>query len=101
MFHPQRVADWLFKGDTYPMYAEISPSGTCNQRCIFCAMDFMGYQKRFLDADMLFDRFHDMAHNGLKAVMFAGEGEPFLNPRFAEIVKGAFDAGLDVGAMQR
>jgi len=97
MFHPQRVANWLFKGDTYPIYAEISPSGACNQRCIFCALDFMGYQKRFLDADILKKRFKDMAHNGLKSIMFGGEGEPFLNPRFTEIVKSAFDAGLDIG----
>jgi 2-iminoacetate synthase ThiH len=53
MFHPDRVASWLAEETVYPIYVELSPSGACNHRCVFCAFDFMGYQTRFLDAQML------------------------------------------------
>ena len=43
-YHPDRVARWMEGANTYPIYMEISPSGTCNHRCVFCALDFMEYQ---------------------------------------------------------
>ena len=47
MYHVHRVSDWISHENIYPIYVEISPTGTCNHRCIFCSVDFMGYQKRF------------------------------------------------------
>ena len=40
--HPERVSRWLQGESIYPIYMEFSPSGTCNHRCVFCSMDFMG-----------------------------------------------------------
>jgi len=77
-YHIRRVADWLDKKFIYPVYREISPSGACNHRCFFCSMDFMEYRKDFLDTDILEKRITELAGLGLKSIMFAGEGEPFL-----------------------
>lgn len=95
IYHPERVSDWLKGKNIYPLYAEISPSGACNHRCTYCALDFMGYKPRFLDAAVLKVRLKEMAGLGLKSVMFAGEGEPFLHPDMAGISVHANKCGLD------
>jgi MoaA/NifB/PqqE/SkfB family radical SAM enzyme len=97
LFHVDRVNEWLKGEMVYPIYMEISPAGSCNHRCVFCGLDFMGYKPRFLDADLLKTRLTEMGTLGLKSVMFAGEGEPFLHRRMVEIILHAKEqAGIDV-----
>lgn len=95
-FHVDRVAQWLRGEDICPVYIEISPSGACNHRCVFCGLDFMGYKPRFLPRELLRERFGEMAGMGLKSIMFAGEGEPFMHKDMSGIVDDAKDAGIDV-----
>jgi radical SAM protein with 4Fe4S-binding SPASM domain len=96
IYHVPRLHEWL-KGKTiYPIYVEISPSGTCNHRCRFCALDFMEYQKRFLDTVKLKERLTEMGYLGIKSVMFAGEGEPLLHDQIGEIIAHTKNAGIDV-----
>lgn len=95
MYHPERVASWMLGLDLAPIYMEVSPSGLCNHRCSFCALDFMGYQGGFLQTERLVNFLKDASKAGLKSVMFAGEGEPLLHKDFAEIVQTA-SAFLDV-----
>ena len=64
MYHVSRINDWLEGKIIYPIYAEISPSGACNHRCTYCALDFMEYQSRFLDKEILRDRLSEMASLG-------------------------------------
>src|SRR3989339_1244937 len=80
LFHPTRVSDWIQGKNVYPLYMEISPTGGCNHRCTYCALDFMGYEKRNLDTAILKARLKEMAGLGLKSVMYAGGGEPFPHP---------------------
>jgi cyclic pyranopterin phosphate synthase len=103
MFHPQRVADWI-KIDSdwkkakrvYPIYIEVSPTGACNHRCIFCAMDYIGYKRRSLDVEVMRRVFAEMGEKGVKSIMFAGEGEPFLHRNIIELAKFAVDSGIDI-----
>lgn len=94
--HPRRVADWLEGKNIAPIYMEISPSGACNHRCRFCGLDFMGYKPRFLPTDLLCERLREMGEAGLKSVMYAGEGEPFLHKDMAKIARATKEAGIDV-----
>ena len=56
MYHVPRVNDWL-KGETvYPIYMEVSPSGACNHRCLYCGLDFMGYKPNYLNTEILKER---------------------------------------------
>lgn len=97
IFHPQRVARWLDGEQIYPIYAEISPSGACNHRCIFCALDYMEYKPRFLNTRILMDRLSEMGRLGVKSVMYGGEGEPFLHKDIGDIIVHTKKSGIDVG----
>lgn len=96
IFHPALVSKWLKGEDIYPIYMEISPSGACNHRCIFCALDFVGYEARFLDASILKERLSEMGNLGVKSIMYAGEGEPLLHRNIADIILHTKKAGIDV-----
>lgn len=96
MFHVARINDWLNGKLIYPIYMEISPSGSCNHRCSYCALDFMEYQPRFLDTQVLKRRLSEMGRLGLKSIMYAGEGEPFLHKDIASIINHTKKSGIDV-----
>jgi GTP 3',8-cyclase len=97
VFHPKEVAKWLSGGETYPIYLEISPSGACNHRCTFCALDYMEYKPRFLDTAILKERLTEMGQLGVKSVMYGGEGEPFLHKDIGDIIVHTKKSGIDVG----
>ncbi len=94
MYHPERVHQW-YKGfqdwetakKIYPIYIEVSPIGICNHRCTFCAVDYIGYQNRRLDPNILKQRLSEMHELGVKSFMFAGEGEPTLYKELPEIIE--------------
>jgi cyclic pyranopterin phosphate synthase len=95
LYHVDRVSGWLRSGDTYPIYIEISPSGACNHRCRFCALDYLGYKTTLLETKPALRFIKEIARLGVKAVMFAGEGEPFLNKDCALMIAAAGKSGLD------
>ncbi|MBU1340752.1 MAG: radical SAM protein [Proteobacteria bacterium] len=96
MYHVKRVSDWLDNKLVFPIYIEISPSGTCNHRCLFCSVDFMGFKKRFLDTAVLKQRIAEMGDLKVKSIMFAGEGEPFLHKDLPDIIVHTKNSGIDV-----
>lgn len=96
IYHVGRVNDWLAAENIYPIYVEIATSGACNQRCIYCALDFMEYQPRFLETNLLKKRLSEMASLGVKSVMYAGEGEPLLHKDIADIINHTKKVGIDV-----
>lgn len=95
IYHPQRIAAWLNGDNIYPIYIEIGPAGQCNCRCVFCSVDYIGYQNRFLKTDLLKNLLTELGGLGVKSIMYAGEGEPFLHRDMAEIIVHSKAAGLD------
>lgn len=96
IFHPQRVAAWMNGENIYPIEVEISPSGACNHRCVFCAVDYIGYTPDFMDKDKLLKNMEQMQRRGLKSVICSGEGEPLLNKNMPDMANGMKSFGLDV-----
>ena len=75
---------------------EVSPAGACNHRCIFCALDFMGYRPSFLDMNAYRSFVSTAARKGVRSIMFGGEGEPLLHPRIAAMTVETKQHGIDV-----
>ena len=96
MYHPERVAEWKEKGDCFPIYVEIGTTNTCNHRCVFCALDFLGYGKDFIDKNIMLKTLEDIAVCDVKSVMFAGEGESLLHKDIGLFTQKAKQCGLDI-----
>ena len=96
IYHPETVARWLKGENIYPIEVEISPSGSCNHRCVFCAVDYIGYQPSFLDKDIILQNISQMSKKGLRSVICSGEGEPLLNKNMPDIANGIKQCGVDV-----
>lgn len=95
IYHPQRVSDWMNGKLIYPLEMEIGISGACNHRCIFCAVDYMGYKPQLLKADVLIPALRIMGQKGVKSIIYAGEGEPLVNPEAPEIFNQTKANGID------
>jgi MoaA/NifB/PqqE/SkfB family radical SAM enzyme len=97
MYHPDRVAQFLEAGDCYPLYVEISPVGSCNHRCLFCAYDYLGHPDRKLNTDRTLGLIEELAVCGVRSILFAGEGEPLLHPDLGWMIRRSRDCGIDTG----
>ena len=96
IYHPDVVARWMRGENIYPIEIEISPSGACNHRCTFCAVDYIGYEPAFLDKDIILRDISRMSKKGLKSIICSGEGEPLLNKNMSDIANGIKVCGVDV-----
>ncbi len=95
--HLDRLSAYMKGDDIAPLYVEFSPVGSCNHRCVFCAYDYIGYQNRKLDRASMERTLKEMGEMGVKAALFAGEGEPFVHPDMPKFAQIAAGAGIDVG----
>ena len=95
-YHTELLARWLTGEAVWPIYFEIGPAGGCNNRCIFCAYEYLDHRAGFISAEPLMSAISTLAAHGAKSCMFAGEGDPFLHPKIADFVAHSADSGLDV-----
>ena len=96
IYHLGRVDSWMKGENVYPIYMEVSPSNACNYRCTFCAFDYREYKLCFLETVRFKNILSELAQLGVKSIMYAGEGEPFLHKDMAEIVRHTKEVGIDV-----
>lgn len=97
IYHSDRLGEYLNNDDCYPIYMEISPVGSCNHRCVFCAYDFIGYPNRKLEKERTVTFIEELSEAGLKSILYAGEGEPLLHPNIGEFISHTRNNGIDVG----
>lgn len=72
----------------YPRMAVVYPTAICNYRCPGCLCDSVNNDKatdKLLDLDKFLPKMYDMREVGVRAVEFAGGGEPTLHPEFAAL----------------
>lgn len=96
LYHLPTLNRWR-KGEViYPILVEISPVGYCNQKCIFCAYNYLKSKKVLLKKDKLLEIIDEFSKLGVKSIFFSGEGEPLLHPDIAELINYAYKKGIDV-----
>lgn len=102
-----KVLDHLKKGKKIaPVLARIDLTNMCNHRCTYCmyqkSLPEFGLCDSFSFKDSIpeedaFALIKNLKKWGVKAIMFAGGGEPTIHPNFKKIVKFCLDGGLEVG----
>ena len=94
-YHTREIAD-MFDGKLKaPIYVEISPTGICNHKCLFCHYNYLGHEGKFKKGKML-ELVKELAKLGVKSLVFAGNGEPTLHVDTIEAIQLAKSLGLDV-----
>ena len=97
IYHVDRVSKFLYEDDCFPLYMEVSPIGSCNHRCIFCAYDYIGHPNRKLETCRFLRFIDEIAECRIKSLLFAGEGEPFLHADIDKFIVHSKKNNLDVG----
>jgi len=95
MYHVDRLNAWKNGETIYPLYIEASPSGACNHRCTYCGLDFMGYRPAFYDTEAFSAVLTELGTLGVRSIMYAGEGEPFLHRQFPLLIERTKAAKID------
>jgi MoaA/NifB/PqqE/SkfB family radical SAM enzyme len=100
--HLEEVVKWK-NGDWFaPIHMEISVTNRCNQRCVFCYID---WNKGHFDMpeEMAVRLIRDAKAIGVKSALIAGEGEPTLNKNYIKMIEAAqavdFDIALNTNAV--
>jgi MoaA/NifB/PqqE/SkfB family radical SAM enzyme len=75
----------------YPLALTIEPTNRCNLHCPFCAQAKSGFRrlygpKKDMDVDLFAGVLTDAMGMKLKVLRLYGIGEPFMHPRFTEMV---------------
>jgi len=96
MYHVDKVSEWQKSGDCFPIYIEFGLTNACNHDCCFCALDYLGDGRDFIDTDIMLSTLKQMSDYGVKSTMFAGEGEPTLHKDIGLFTKKAKEYGLDI-----
>jgi radical SAM protein with 4Fe4S-binding SPASM domain len=94
-WHLDRVVQWQNGPVIPPLYVEVSPVGYCNHRCIFCGIDFAMDKKSRLEPDDFRRAAAELAGQGLRSMMFAGEGEPLLHENIVDMIRWSRQCGID------
>ena len=95
-YHPERVADFLAGRRIRPLYAEISPTSVCNHRCLFCNFNYLGHEVERIPDGRMPTLVDELGQIGVKAIVFAGAGEPSLHKDTFPAVRRAVEQGIDV-----
>lgn len=95
IYHIDRVNRWFNGENIYPIYIEVSPCGTCNHRCIFCAFDYLSYKAQLIDKNIFIKTLTELGSLGIKSIMYAGEGEPFIHKNMVEFITHTKKSGID------
>ncbi len=94
-YHPKEIAQFLDGDLKAPIYVEISPTGICNHKCLFCHYNYLGHEGKFAKGKII-ALVRDLAQMGVKCVVFAGNGEPTLHVDTLEAIQLAKSLGMDV-----
>ena len=81
----------------FPLYSVIEPTSICNLRCVMCFQQDKRLKESPFRGTMTMETYENaidqLKEIGVKAITFAGRGEPFINknfPAFLDYASGKF-----------
>ncbi len=96
--HLDQVNAWLRGENPAPITVELDMTNVCNHRCPECSGWY--FQNRNFDSlplDLVRDVIRQLARAGVRGFIFTGGGEPLCHPHTKEVVRLAYNLGLDIG----
>lgn len=82
----------------YPTCFQIDVSNLCNHNCVWCYyQSFRDREKVMIPKEKIFSLFDEMAELDVKAILFAGGGEPLTHPNICEVIRHAHKRGFKIG----
>ncbi|WP_455757097.1 radical SAM protein [Sulfurimonas sp.] len=94
-YHTDKIEEYFNGNLKAPIYVEISPTGICNHKCLFCHYNYLGHEGRFKKGKIL-ELVKEFATMGVKSLVFAGNGEPTLHTDTFDAIVLAKSLGIDV-----
>jgi len=108
--HMDRLYDWWQGKNIYPITVEIGPTSVCNHFCSWCMHGayfgkHRGDQKElklYPDSSKMSFEFYrklldELVTLGVKSIVFAGSGEPYVNVEFPKFIEYTRRSGIDAG----
>lgn len=101
-YHPAAIASLLGTGDCWPVTVNTGFTTYCNHSCIWCSSAYTtrvepSLKQRdelLIDPEVWIRNIHILAARGTKGLIVAGQGEPLLHPKAADMLAAAADANL-------
>lgn len=102
LYHPRAIADLLETGDTWPVTVNTGFTTYCNHSCAWCSTAYTTRvdpslkerNRLIIDPELWIATARTLAVNGTSGLIIAGQGEPLLHPKAAEMLEAAAEAGL-------
>lgn len=94
MYHPENVTQWVQNGITPPLHAEIGVTNKCNNKCIFCTLDWIERGVNDIDSNIMINCLKELGELGTKSVYYAGEGEPTMHKDIAKFINYGKTLGI-------
>jgi len=96
--HLDRVNSWLRGENPPPITVELDMTNLCNHRCPECTgWYFQNRSPDSLPLDLARDIVKQLAKAEVRGLIFTGGGEPLCHPHIKEVIRLAYDLGLDIG----
>ena len=95
--HPEKIKNWLNRGEDTLITAEIDMTNLCNNRCPHCTGWYPKKTQDSLTIKEAKSYIKQLKDAGAKALIFTGGGEPLVNPKTLEAVIYAGEIGFDIG----
>lgn len=96
--HSEKIKEILDGRIPYPVCAQIDLSNHCNHDCAWCFYhDFRKRHEGYFPKERLFNLIDELVSCDVKAILFAGGGEPLMYPFFVEVLERCGEFGMDIG----
>ena len=86
----------------HPRMAVVYPTAICNYRCPGCLCDSVNNDKataKLMDINKFLPKMYEMRQLGVRAVEFAGGGEPTIHPEFEALVTAVSNTDVKLGLL--